>query len=226
MRTATIIGSTGLIGGHILDLLIQDNTFDKIRLLVRRPLTINDPRVEVMVIDFNNYDQFKAGIAGSNAVFCAVGTTQHKVKGDKEAYRKVDFDIPVNAAKFCAQAGCEQFLLVSSVGADSKGSNFYIKLKGEVEDEVKKANVSSIHIFRPSMLLGHRKQEFRLAERIFQPMMKVLAFMIPVKWKAVKAEDVAKAMVAAAKHPEPGLHVYEYREIMKLANSVNQRTGR
>lgn len=220
MSTATIIGSTGLIGGHVLDLLIQDNAFDKIRVLVRRTLTINDPKVEVMVIDFNNYDQYKTGIAGSNVVFCAIGTTQKKVGGDRDAYRKVDFDIPVNAAKFCAQAGCEQFLLVSSVGADSKGSNFYIKLKGEVEDEVKKANVPSTHIFRPSMLLGHRKQEFRLAERIFQPMMKVLAFMIPTKWKAVKAEDVAKAMVAAAKNNQPGLHVYEYRKIMKLSNSA------
>ncbi len=220
MSTATIIGSTGLIGSHILDLLQHDNAFDKIRLLVRRPLTINDTKVEVIVIDFNNYDQYKAGIAGSNAVFCTVGTTQNKVKGNKAAYRKVDFDIPVNAAKLCAETGCEQFLLVSSVGANSRSNNFYIKLKGEVEDEVKKANVSSTHIFRPSMLLGHRKQEFRLAERIFQPMMKVLAFIIPTKWKAVKATDVAKAMVAAAKNNQPGLHIHEYREIIHLAGTV------
>jgi len=117
------------------------------------------------------------------------------------------------------ETGCEQFLLVSSVGADSKGSNFYIKLKGEVEDEVKKANIKSTHIFRPSMLLGHRKQEFRLAERIFQPMMSILSFIIPMKWNALKAQYVVKAIVAAAKKTQPGLHTYEYKEIVQLASS-------
>jgi uncharacterized protein YbjT (DUF2867 family) len=220
MKTATIIGSTGLIGGHILELLRKDQHFSHIRLLVRRTIKINDPKVEIVVIDFNNAEQYKAGIAGSNAVFCAIGTTQKKVGGDKDAYRKVDFDIPVNAARFCAATGCEQFLLVSSVGADSKGSNFYIKLKGEVEDEVKNAKVNTTHIFRPSMLLGHRENEFRLAERIIQPIMSTLNFLIPTKWKAVKATDVAKAMVAAAKNNHPGFHIHEYREIMKLANTV------
>jgi len=214
MKTAILIGATGLIGSHLLELMKADDTFEKIKLLVRRPVDIAHPKVEVQVIDFTDDAAYKQALAGSNAVFCSIGTTQQKVKGDKTAYRKVDYDIPVRAAKFCAETGCEQFLLVSSVGANSKSNNFYIKLKGEVEDEVKSQPIPSIHIFRPSMLLGHRKQEYRLGERIFQPMMKMLAPVIPAKWKAITVEDVAKAMITASKQHVQGLHVYEYREMM------------
>lgn len=217
MQTATIIGSTGLIGSYILDLLKDDDYFDKIKLLVRREINISHPKVEVVAIDFANSSAFRSAIEGSSAVFVAVGTTQQKVKGDKDAYRKVDFDIPVNAARLCAETGCEKFLLVSSVGANSKSSNFYINLKGEVEDEVAKQQIPSIHIFRPSMLLGHRREEFRLGERIFQPLMKLFNSVIPTKWKAIAAADVAKAMVAVSRSNRTGLHEYEYREIKQLA---------
>ncbi|MFN2439722.1 MAG: NAD(P)H-binding protein, partial [Chitinophagaceae bacterium] len=104
--TATIIGSTGLIGNYLLQQLINDKGFDTIRLLVRRPVKNENPKVEIKLIDFNDHESFKLGIEASDVVFCAVGTTQMKVKGDKEAYRKIDHDIPVNAARFCKETGC------------------------------------------------------------------------------------------------------------------------
>ena len=137
-RTATIIGATGLIGNYLLQQLIQDESFNTIRLLVRRPFKNENSKVEIKLIDFNDHESFKLGIDGSDVVFCAVGTTQKKVRGDKEAYRKIDHDIPVNAARFCKETGCNTFLFVSSVGADAKSKNFYLQLKGEVEDEIKK----------------------------------------------------------------------------------------
>ena len=100
-KTAAIIGATGLIGGHLLKCLQDDEEFKSIRVIVRRPLSSNHPKVNVRVVSFTDGNSFKEAISGCDAVFVAVGTTQKKVKGDKEAYRKVDYDIPVNAAKFC-----------------------------------------------------------------------------------------------------------------------------
>lgn len=221
-KTAALIGATGLIGSHLLKCLLDDDDFKTIRLLVRRPLEIRDPKVIVIVIDFEDKAAFKAGIAGCDAVFCAVGTTSKKVKGDKEAYRKVDYDIPVNAARFCAETGCKQFLLVSSVGANSKGGNFYIKLKGEVEDLVQSISIPSVSIFRPSMLLGKR-EESRPMEAFAQAMSKSLSFLFPSKYHPIAAEDVAKAMVAASKQDKPGFLIYHFAEMKALQGRTASR---
>jgi uncharacterized protein YbjT (DUF2867 family) len=217
-KTAALLGATGLIGGHLLDLLLQDGDYQTIRVLSRRPLDIHNPKIELVVLDFSDEAAFKAAIEGCDAVFCSVGTTQNKVKGDMAAYRKVDYDIPVNAARFCAETGCPRFLLVSSVGADSKGRNFYIKLKGEVEDQVGSMAISSISIFRPSMLLGQRG-EFRLGEKIAQVLMRALAFLIPSDYKPIHGRDVARAMIAAAKRSEAGVQVYHFD---RMTNSSDE----
>jgi uncharacterized protein YbjT (DUF2867 family) len=217
MKTATLIGSTGLIGSHILDLLLKDESISSVRILVRRPVELCHPKLEVRVIDFTDLAAFKDGIQGSGAVLCAIGTTNAKVKGDKSAYRKVDFDIPVNAARFCAETGVPAFLLVSSVGANARGGNFYIRLKGEVEEAVGAQKIPSIAIFRPSMLLG-RRNESRPMESIAQAITKPLGFLFPSKYKPIRAEDVARSMVAVAKNPAPGFNLFHYREMMKLIN--------
>jgi uncharacterized protein YbjT (DUF2867 family) len=214
-KTAALIGATGLIGSHLLKCLKDDDDFKTIRLLVRRPIEFKDPKVRVIVSDFADEAAFKAGIAGCDAVFCAVGTTNKKVNGDKAAYRKVDYDIPVKAAMFCTETGCRQFLLVSSVGASSKAGNFYLKLKGEVEDKVQSLSIPSVSIFRPSFLLGKRL-ESRPAEALAQAMSKSLSFLFPAKYKPIQAEDVAKAMLAASKQDKPGFRLYHFREMKAL----------
>jgi uncharacterized protein YbjT (DUF2867 family) len=214
-KTATIIGATGLIGGELLNLLLQDNHFDRVRVLLRRPFEREHPKIEKKLVDFNDADSLLIAIDGSDAIFCAVGTTQKKVKGDKEAYRKVDYDIPVHIARFCKMTGCKTFVLVSSVGANSKSNNFYLKLKGEVEDAVKQAGVESVHIMRPSMLLGKRN-ESRSGEKIGQGMMKAISFLLPSKYKPVQARDVAKAMLVASKENKKGFFIYEHNQITKL----------
>jgi uncharacterized protein YbjT (DUF2867 family) len=214
-KTAAVIGATGLIGSHLLTLLKEDDDFKSVRVLVRRPVAFNHPKIKIMVIDFADEAAIKVGLAGCEAVFVAVGTTQKKVKGDKIAYRKVDYDIPVNAAKFSAETGCKSFLLVSSVGADSKSGNFYLKLKGEVEDKISSMSIPSISIFRPSMLLGNR-QESRPMETIAQVISKGLSFLFPSKYKPILAEDVAKVMIAACKQDKPGIRIFHFREMMAL----------
>jgi uncharacterized protein YbjT (DUF2867 family) len=127
----------------------------------------------------------------------------------------VDYDIPIHLARFCKMTGCEKLLLVSAVGANSKSNNFYLQLKGEVEDEVKAAGLQSVHIMRPSVLLGKRK-ESRPAEKVAQAMMKLFSFLLPSRYKPIHAADVAKAMRLAAKKQEKDFTIYEYREMMRL----------
>ena len=220
-RTATVIGATGLIGNNLLQLLANDDTYDIIRLLVRRPIEKTTPKTVVKLIDFSDYESFRLGIEGSDVVFCAVGTTQKKVKGDKAAYRRIDFDIPVKAARICRDAGCEKFILVSAIGASNKSSNFYLQLKGEVEDAVKNAGIRSVHIMQPSILLGER-QEFRRGEKIAQSTMKALSFLLAgnlQKYKPVHAREVAAAMLACSKKDEPGFFIHSYKEMKMLAKA-------
>lgn len=213
-KTATIIGATGLIGNSLLQLLSVDQHFSTIRILVRRPVKCNQD-VEIRVINFSDPAAFKSAISGSDAVFCAVGTTQKKVKGDKLEYRKVDYDIPVNAARLCAETGCPQLLLVSSVGANSRSNNFYLKLKGEVEDTISKITVQSVSVFRPSMLIGKR-QEFRAGELLVRALAVPLSFLLPSDYRPVSAFQVAESMIAASKKQLPGFHIYQYAEMMEL----------
>ena len=177
-----------------------------------------DKKTVVQLVDFADAESFKLALEDIDVVFCAVGTTQKKVKGDKEAYRKVDYDIPVNAARFAKEAGCKQFLLVSSVGANAKSKNFYLQLKGRVEDAVVQQGLPSVSIFRPSMLLGYREEK-RPGEGFGKAVMRLLSFMFVgrlKKYRAVHARTVAKAMVYAAKEGNPGVSVYEYKEIIAV----------
>ena len=226
--TATLIGATGLIGSYLLEELLKNDYFNTVRILIRRPLELSHPKLEKKLVDFADAESYRLALEGSDVVFCAIGTTQKKVKGNKAAYRKVDYDIIVNAAKFCKLNGCEIFVLVSSVGANSKSNNFYLELKGEVEDAVKAVarpddqvgrGLKSVHIMRPSVLLGDRK-EFRMGEKISKGIMSTFSFFIPPKYKPIHGKDVAKAMVAAAMKTEEGFFIREYRAIKQLSTGV------
>jgi uncharacterized protein YbjT (DUF2867 family) len=141
------------------------------------------------------------------------------VRGDKSAYRKVDFDIPVNAARLGMDTGCRHFLLISSVGANSSSTNFYLKLKGEVEDAMEKINIPSISIFRPSMLMGKR-EESRPAEKVVSVIIRPLSFLFPAKYKPVDAACVASSMLGAYIQNRPGIQVYHYNEIKDFCRNI------
>jgi uncharacterized protein YbjT (DUF2867 family) len=216
-KTAAVIGATGLIGFEVLKQLLDDNYFSEVHAIVRRPLLFKHEKLKVITIDFTDPASYKNALSNCHAVFCAVGTTQSKVKGDMEQYRKVDYDIPVHAAEFSKENDVEHFSLVSSVGANSAARNFYLRLKGEVEEAVMKFNLPSVSIMRPSMLLGDRK-EFRLGEKIAQTVMRPFKFLIPSKYKPIQASAVAQAMIAASKRREKGVRVMHYREMMAGVN--------
>lgn len=214
--TATLVGATGLIGSYLLEELLNDPYFDTVRILIRRPVDITHAKLEKKIIDFNDSDSLLVALSNSNVVFCSIGTTNKKVKGDKEAYRKIDFDIPVKLARFCKMTECEKFIFVSSAGANSKSRNFYQRLKEETEEAVKSVGLKTVHIMRPSLLLGERK-EFRLGENIGKALMTSLSFLIPDKYKAIQGKDVAKVMIALAKKNDEGIFVHENLEIRDLS---------
>ena len=220
-RTATLIGATGLVGGELLSLLLDDNYFKKVRILVRRPFTMNHPKLERKLVDFSDADSLLVGLDESDVVFCTIGTTMKKVKGNKEVYRKIDYDIPVNIARYCKIMNCKNYIVVSAVGADSGSRNFYLNLKGEVEDLLKKVGIESTYIMRPSMLLGKRN-EFRFGERIAIPLIKKIAFLLPSKYKPIEARDVARAMLAAAKRHEKGFFICEYKKMKQLGREIKK----
>jgi uncharacterized protein YbjT (DUF2867 family) len=220
-RTAALIGATGLIGGHILELLMKDNDYSKIKTIGRRPLEVPvNTKVEQIIVDFEDQKALGHAIAGSDVVFSAIGTTNKQVKGDKNAYRKVDYDIPVNAAKAAAKYGVYSFAMVSAIGANAaNNNNFYIKLKGVVEEAVSKEQIPQIIITRPSLLMGKRK-EYRFTEKAFQAVMPAFAALFFGGWrkyKPIEGEDVAKAMINAVAGGKKGIFIYDYDDMKKLA---------
>ena len=218
-KKATLLGATGLIGGLLLNLLKDDEDYTEIKILVRRQVNINHPKVKIAVIDFDDKMAFQSAIIPDSVIFCAVGTTSTKLKGNKDLYRKVDFDIPINAAKFGLAKDCQQFVIISSLGANARSSNFYTKLKGEVEERLMKLNYTSLHILRPSLLLGERK-EFRFGETVAKVFMNTFSFLMPSRIKPIQAFDVAKAMLAVSKINNPGTKTYHNKDMMKVINKI------
>ncbi len=218
--TATLVGASGLIGTELLSLLLKDPYFSVIKIVVRKSTGIKDPKLQECLVDFTDKKALEDVVAGSSIVFCSVGTTRAKVKGDKAAYRKVDYDIPVAAARAANLHHASHFILVSAIGARSKSNNFYLQLKGEVEDLVEtQSSISGKHIFQPSLLLGSRK-ESRPGEKLGQVLMPFFSFLLMgslKKYRAISSVDMAKAMLAVAKTSQAGIYRYTYSEIENLA---------
>lgn len=215
-QTAVIIGASGLIGTHLVQQMLLDDHFATIRILVRKELPIIHPKLQQEIVNFNDCDDYTNKFGKGNSIFCCIGTTQKKVKGDNEAYKKIDFDIAINAAKIGIENNFKKFLIVSSAGANSNSKNFYLRLKGKIENALKVIPFYSICIFRPGQLLGKRN-EYRRGEQFIQGATNFISlFLIGTlqKYHSIKASDVAKAMIAESKNAKPGLHILEYKEMI------------
>lgn len=217
--TAVVIGATGLTGNFLVEELLKDTAFKTVRVLVRRHINNFNPKLQQEIVNFSNKDDYAGKFGQGDIIFCCVGTTQKKVKNDKTAYEKIDFDIPVNAARIGFEKGFKKFLIVSSIGANENSSNFYLKLKGRTENALKKFGYESICIFRPSILLGKRN-EHRLGETLARGITEIFSFLFfgfLQKYHPVDAEKVARAMVKQSKLFSRGVHYFTYAEIMDLS---------
>ncbi len=201
---AAIAGSTGFIGTHLIELLRLDKAFTEVSVLTRRPLRLPE-KFKIMEGDIENLS-----IPTTDVAFCALGTTM-ATAGSKEAFYHVDHDLVLAFAKNAQNAGAKTFVLISSVGADAKSSSFYLKVKGEIENDLMQLGFNSLIILRPSTLFGERK-EFRFGELIGKGAMTLLnPFMRGFlgKYKGIHGKTVAKAMVRLAKEDLAGSHVLE-----------------
>ena len=215
MKTALVFGSSGLVGGNLLNQLIENDNYNKIKIFVRSEPENNDPKVEIIKTDFNNLENHKEVIRGDDCFFC-IGTTK-KNSPDKSEYRRVELEVPKQIAQIAKSNSVNSFVFVSSGYADPKSSGDYLKFKGEVEEELKRLNFPKLGIMRPSFLLGDRKEK-RVGEKIGIFVFKLLSplFLGPLKkMKPIQSETVAKAMISSAnKNLEK--NVFESNEIAEL----------
>ena len=206
MKTALLAGPTGLIGNQLLHLLLQDDEYSRVKAISRRPLNMEHPKLENLVLDFDtmteHYEQLKA-----DDVFCCLGTTMRQA-GSKEAFKKVDYSYPVELAKIAKGHGALRYLLVSALGANKNSAIYYNRIKGEVEEAVAQVGFSSLHIFRPSLLVGDRK-EVRAGEGAAKIFYKIFGALIPNKYKAIDSLKVAKAMLHFSKEQQQGNSIHE-----------------
>lgn len=217
-RTALVAGATGLIGGHLVPLLLADPAYEKVVALSRRPLQgIASAKLQTIISDFDALDLALSGIAADDA-FCALGTTI-KAAGSQEAFRKVDHDYIAAFARAAKAAGAKRFLLVSSMGADANSPIFYSQVKGETERAIRSIGFESMHIFRPGLLLGERKEKRRGEEigAALTPFLNPLMLGPLRAYRSIKGETVARAMKGAALSGGAGAHIHTHDAMMRFA---------
>ncbi len=219
-KTALLVGATGLVGSHCLDLLLASSHYSKVVTLTRRPLSNGHSKHENKVIDFDALSDYKEYMKADD-VFCCLGTTLKKA-GSKVAFRHVDYYYITRIGELTRLNGASQFLVVTAIGADARSLFFYNRVKGEVEDELINQNFPSLHIFRPSVLLGQR-DENRALENIARAGMKGSTALLqgPLrKYRAIEAKTVAAGMVFAAHQERKGITILESDEIEVLGKAL------
>ena len=215
MKTALLFGSSGLIGGHLLKQLINNDNYSEIKLFVRFIPEISNPKIKIIKTDFNNLENHKDDIKGDDCFFC-IGTTKQS-SPDKNEYRRVELDVPKQIAQIAKSNLVNSFIFVSSGYADPNSSGDYLKFKGLVEEELIRLNFSNLGIMRPSFLLGDRKEK-RVGEKIGIILFKLLSplFMGPLKkMKPIQSAVVAKAMIRSA-NKDLQKKIFESNEIVEL----------
>lgn len=209
MKTAIVLGATGLIGKKVTEHLLKNDTYSTVIILVRKPLNINHPKLKQHIF---NYDAIDNTLLKGDDLFCCLGTTI-KTAGSKEAFRKVDLDYVVNVAKASKGNGINHFAVISAMGANKNSTVFYNQIKGEMEESIKAIGFNSTYIIRPSLLLGDRK-EFRFGELIGKFFMITLSFLIPKKYRAIYDVQVAISMIHFMSHTEHGFFIKENDELL------------
>lgn len=210
-KIALVVGATGLIGKQLVELLLNSDRYHKVRVLVRKSLDNQHPKLVEVLYNFAQPDATQ--VVGDD-VFCCLGTTI-KQAGSKEAFYAVDHEYPLQIARFSRQNGAQQYLIVTAMGASPDSAIFYNCVKGEIERDLRAVGFTALHIFRPSLLLGDRGER-RLGEKIGETVMR---FFDPImvgtlkKYRAIDSGKVARGMLACASQEQAGIFVHESDEL-------------
>jgi uncharacterized protein YbjT (DUF2867 family) len=216
-KKAIIAGASGLIGSLLLDIILQRSEYDEVLILVRKELPLQHIKLKQQVVDFDRLTEYSALLTG-DVIFSCLGSTQKKTP-DLTAYRKIDHDYPLHLAEIALKNKIGQFHLVSSLGANPAASNFYLKMKGETEADIKKVGLHSLHIYQPAFLTGDRKEK-RRGEGFLVGLMKIIDPLLIgglKKYRSIPAATVAKAMYNESLINQAGIFIHPSDKIKQLA---------
>ena len=221
-KTAIVLGATGLTGRHLVEELLKNENYSKVSLFSRSKFGKEHPKLKEQLVDVLKLESYKDDFKAHD-VFCCVGTTKSKTP-DKSLYKKIDYGIPVTAAKLAAKNDAECFVVISAMGADANSSIFYNRTKGEMEQDVMEKNIPNIYIFRPALIDGDREEK-RIFERIAMHTFKLFNFMLIgklKKYRSIKSENIAKAMMQVANF-RYNASIIKSDKINELAAKYNDR---
>ena len=213
MPTSIIAGHTGLVGKNILNQLCESN--HSVIAISRKPTADLPSKTTEFVIDFESFLN-DGSLPACDHVFLCLGTTM-KIAGNKNNFRRVDFDYSLDIAKKALDSGAKKLSLISSGGADSSSKNFYLKTKGELEDSIVDLGFESVNIFRPGFLTGKGGRERAASEKIFMKLAKVLDFILigsARKYRSISAEVLATKMISTLES-QPGVNYFYYEDFIK-----------
>jgi uncharacterized protein YbjT (DUF2867 family) len=213
MPSLLIAGATGLVGRAALEQALADPRWDRVVALVRKPMA-HHPRLDVWTGD----PDLLSGLRPQrvDAVLIALGTTMRQVGGDRVRFRHVDHDLVLGVGRWARALGVPMCGVVSAVGADARSSFFYNRVKGEMEAGMRALGFPALHLFQPSILLGHRA-ELRVGERIGIALTSAVAALLPDRYKPMPHAVLAAALLHAARHPGAGMHVHHHAAIRRMA---------
>jgi len=216
-RIALVAGASGLVGGYLLNALVDAQEFSRIYALTRRPLGREHPRIANRIVNFERMAEQLKGLVANDA-FCCIGTTIAEA-GSQEAFRDADVNAVLLFARAARAAGATRFVVVSSVGADSNSKKFYLRTKGEMEEAVTDLGFPSVDILQPSLLLGPRKElrPLEITGRIFAPLVNPLLTGAREAYRAIPAETVARAMLGAVRAGRRGVYRYTYASMRQMS---------
>jgi uncharacterized protein YbjT (DUF2867 family) len=221
-RIALLFGSTGMVGNLLLEELIRSEVYSRVIIFVRRAGQSSNTKVEEIVMDFSSPEKY-SGLIKGNDIFICLGTTIKKA-GSVANFEKIDRDLPVKLASIAKANGVEKIAVISSVGANRISRNYYLRVKGEMEQGILDLNLSQCVIARPSMLHGERNEK-RLGESIGKVFMKIINPFISGKFKkyrAIRGQDVARAIIAAFQESSFKT-IYESDELQELADKYQTK---
>lgn len=212
-RKAVVAGATGLVGQALVRKLLDDPAYAQVTVLARRPVGMQHSKLMEKVVSFDKLEKTDIDVAGSD-VFSVLGTTRKKSKNEQD-YRRVEYDYPLILGRIAKKQGANQFIAITSIGADPSSRFLYPRVKGEIEEALRALGLPALHIFRPSLLLGKRN-EFRFFESLAAHLSKIVSPLFSLAWrkyKPVHADTVAEALIQAAKSGRTGVHIYENDQI-------------
>ena len=216
-KVALLAGASGLVGGYVLEILLDAGDFGRVLAVTRRPLGREHTRLANRMVQFDKLEPQLKGLTCHTA-FCCLGTTI-RAAGSEAAFRRVDFDYVLALARGAKAGQAQRFVVISSAGADARAKNFYLRIKGEMEQALIEIGFAALNILEPGVLLGWRREmrPLELAARLLMPVVNPFLTGSRVMYRGISARTVAKAMLGAARCGRRGTYRYTYPGLLALA---------